>query len=137
LRRRSAAQITALPFDGYAIGGLAVGENGNERNDMTELTASLLPSDYPRYLMGVVTPIDLLEAVHRGVDMFDCILPTSHGQQGVAYTSQGIIELRRGVYKFSDRPVDENCTCPACRRYSRGYIHHLNKKGEYYGGNMV
>lgn len=137
LRRRSAAQITALPFDGYAIGGLAVGETGNERNDMTELTASLLPSDYPRYLMGVGTPIDLLEAVHRGVDMFDCILPTSHGQQGVAYTSQGIIELRRGVYKFSDRPVDENCTCPACRRYSRGYIHHLIKTGEYYGGNLV
>ncbi|HRX48414.1 MAG TPA: tRNA guanosine(34) transglycosylase Tgt [Spirochaetota bacterium] len=137
LRKRSAGQITALPFDGYAIGGLAVGETGNERNDMTELTASLLPPDYPRYLMGVGTPIDLLEAVHRGVDMFDCILPTSHGQQGVAYTSQGIIELRRGVYKFSDKPIDENCTCPACRRYSRGYIHHLIKTGEYYGGNLV
>lgn len=137
LRRRSAAQITSLPFDGYAIGGLAVGETGDERNDMTELTASLMPRDYPRYLMGVGTPIDLLEAVHRGVDMFDCILPTSHGQQGVAYTSEGIIELRRGVYKFSDRPIDENCSCPACRRYSRGYIHHLIKTGEYYGGNLV
>jgi queuine tRNA-ribosyltransferase len=87
--------------------------------------------------MGVGTPIDLLEAVHRGVDMFDCILPTSHGQQGVAYTSQGLIELRRGVYKFSDRPIDEHCSCPACRRYSRGYIHHLIKTGEYYGGNLV
>ncbi len=137
LRKRSAEQITSLPFDGYAIGGLAVGETGNERNDITELTASLLPADYPRYLMGVGTPIDLLEAVHRGVDMFDCILPTSHGQQGVAYTTQGIIELRRGVYKFSDKPIDENCSCPACRRYSRGYIHHLIKTGEYYGGNLV
>ncbi len=137
LRRRSAAQITSLPFDGFAIGGLAVGETGNERNDMTDLTASLLPRDYPRYLMGVGTPIDLLEAVHRGVDMFDCILPTSHGQQGVAYTSQGIVELRRGVYKFSDRPIDENCTCMACSRYSRGYIHHLIKTGEYFGANLV
>lgn len=137
LRRRSASQITSLPFDGFAIGGLAVGETGNERNDMTELTASLLPRDYPRYLMGVGTPIDLLEAVHRGVDMFDCILPTSHGQQGVAYTSHGIIELRRGVYKFSDRPIDENCTCRACTRYSRGYIHHLIKTGEYFGAALV
>ncbi|HOP64036.1 MAG TPA: tRNA guanosine(34) transglycosylase Tgt [Spirochaetota bacterium] len=137
LRRRSAEQITSLPFDGYAIGGLAVGETGSERNDMTELTASLLPRDYPRYLMGVGTPIDLLEAVHRGVDMFDCILPTSHGQQGVAYTWNGIVELRRGVYKFSQEPIDENCTCPVCRRYSRGYIHHLIKSGEYFGGNLV
>lgn len=137
LRKRSAEQITSLPFDGFAIGGLAVGETGEERNDMTGFTASLLPRDYPRYLMGVGTPIDLLEGVHRGVDMFDCILPTSHGQQGVAYTSHGIIELRRGVYRFSDRPIDENCACPACRRYSRGYIHHLIKTGEYFGGSLV
>lgn len=137
LRKRSAAQITSLPFNGFAIGGLAVGESGDERNDMTELTASLLPRDYPRYLMGVGTPIDILQGVHRGVDMFDCILPTSHGQQGVAYTSQGIIELRRSVYKFSDRAIDENCTCQACRRYSRGYIHHLIKTGEYFGGSLV
>ncbi len=137
LRKRSALQITSLPFDGFAIGGLAVGETGDERNDMTEFTASLLPRDYSRYLMGVGTPIDLLEGVHRGVDMFDCILPTSHAQQGVAYTSLGVVELRRGVYKFSDRPLDEKCTCPACRRYTRGYLHHLIKTGEYYGANLV
>ena len=137
LRRRCAEQITSLPFDGYAIGGLAVGETGDKRNDMTALTASLLPQDYPRYLMGVGTPIDLLEAVHRGVDMFDCILPTALGQQGVAFTSHGRIELRRGVHKYSDRPLDSECSCPACAKYSRAYLHHLVKTGEYYGSNLV
>ncbi|PKL15404.1 MAG: tRNA guanosine(34) transglycosylase Tgt, partial [Spirochaetae bacterium HGW-Spirochaetae-5] len=125
LRKMSAKQITSLPFDGFAIGGLAVGETEDERKDMTEFTASLLPRNYPRYLMGVGTPIDLLEGVHRGVDMFDCILPTAMAQQGVAYTSHGRMELRRGIYKFQDRPLDENCSCPACSRYSRAYLHHL------------
>lgn len=137
LRKRSAGQITSLPFDGFAIGGLAVGESEDERKDMTEMTASLLPRNYPRYLMGVGTPIDLLEAVHRGVDMFDCILPTAMAQQGVAYTSRGRMEMRRGIYKFQDRPLDDNCTCPACTRYSRAYLHHLTKTREYYGGNLI
>lgn len=137
LRRRSAEQITSLPFDGYAIGGLAVGETGEKRNDMIELTAGLLPAGYPRYLMGVGTPMDLLEAVHRGVDMFDCILPTALAQQGVAYTSHGRIEMRRGIHKFSQRPLDENCTCPACSRYTRSYLHHLVKSNEYYGANLI
>lgn len=137
LRKTSAAQISSLPFDGYAIGGLAVGETEDERKDMTELTASLLPRNYPRYLMGVGTPIDLLEAVHRGVDMFDCILPTAMAQQGVAYTSAGRLEMRRGVYKFQDRPLDEKCTCPCCSRYSRAYLHHLIKTGEYYGSSLI
>ena len=137
LRKISARQITSLPFDGFAIGGLAVGESEDERKDMTEMTASLLPKNYPRYLMGVGTPIDLLEAVHRGVDMFDCILPTAMAQQGVAYTSLGRMEMRRGIYKFQDRPLDENCSCPACTRYSRAYLHHLTKTNEYYGGNLI
>ena len=137
LRKTSAGQITSLPFDGFAIGGLAVGESEEERKDMTEMTASLLPRNFPRYLMGVGTPIDLLEAVHRGVDMFDCILPTAMAQQGVAYTSHGRMELRRGIYKFQDRPLDENCSCPACSRYSRAYLHHLTKTSEYYGGNLI
>ncbi len=137
LRRISAKQISSLPFDGFAIGGLAVGETADERKDITELTAYLLPRDYPRYLMGVGTPIDLLEAVHRGVDMFDCILPTSLAQQGVAYTSNGRIELRRGVHKYSARPLDENCSCPACTRYSRAYLHHLVKTGEFFGSNLI
>lgn len=137
LRRMSAAQITSLPFDGFAIGGLAVGEDDSERKDMTELTASLLPQEYPRYLMGVGTPIDLLEAVYRGVDMFDCILPTAMGQQGVAWTSHGRIELRRGVHKFSDRPLDEACSCNTCRTYSRAYLHHLVKCDEFYASQLV
>jgi queuine tRNA-ribosyltransferase len=137
LRRMSAHQITSLPFDGYAIGGLAVGESADERKDITELTAGLMPTDRPRYLMGVGTPIDLLEAVHRGVDMFDCILPTALAQQGNAYTSTGKIELRRGVYKFEDRPLDENCDCLACRTYSRAYLHHLVKTSEYFGAYLI
>jgi len=137
LRRSSVNQITSLPFDGFAIGGLAVGESEDERKDMTEMTASLLPRNFPRYLMGVGTPIDLLEAVYRGVDMFDCILPTAMAQQGVAYTSHGRMELRRGIYKFQDRPLDDSCTCPACSRYSRAYLHHLTKTAEYYGGNLI
>lgn len=137
LRKKSAAQITSLPFDGFAIGGLAVGEGSDERKDMTELTASLLPKDLPRYLMGVGTPIDLLEAVHRGVDMFDCIIPTAFAHQGVVFTSKGRIELRRGVYKLDSRAIDENCSCAACSGYSRSYIHHLIKTGEYFGSNLA
>jgi queuine tRNA-ribosyltransferase len=137
LRKLSAQQITALPFDGFAIGGLAVGESATERNDMAELTAQCMPKDKPRYLMGVGTPIDLLEAVHRGIDMFDCIMPTAMGQQGVAYTSTGKIELRRGVYKFADAPLDAACGCPACRQYSRAYLHHLIKTNEYFGAFLV
>jgi queuine tRNA-ribosyltransferase len=137
LRRRSASQITSLPFDGFAIGGLAVGEAENERRDITEMTAALLPRERPRYLMGVGTPLDLLEAVHRGVDMFDCILPTAMAQQGVAYTSHGKVELRRVIYKLQDRPLDEACSCPACTRYSRAYLHHLVKTGEYFGGTLL
>ena len=137
LRKLSASQITSIPFDGYAIGGLAVGESSDARNDMTELTASLMPENYPRYLMGVGTPSDILEAVHRGVDMFDCIMPTAMGQQGVAFTRTGRLELRRGVYKFDERPIDSECKCPACSKYSRAYLHHLIKCGEYYGSQLV
>ncbi len=137
LRKMSAGQITSLPFDGFAIGGLAVGEEDHERKDLTEFTASLLPSDRPRYLMGVGTPIDLLEAVHRGVDMFDCILPTAMGRQGVAWTSHGRIDLRRSVHKFADRPLDDACVCETCRTYSRAYLHHLVKCDEYLASQLV
>lgn len=137
LRRLSAGQITSLPFDGFAIGGLAVGESDNQRKDITELTASLLPADRPRYLMGVGTPLDILEAVHRGVDMFDCILPVAHAQQGTAYTSHGIVNLRRSVYKLSERPLDENCSCVACKKYTRAYLHHLVKTKEHYGAALL
>jgi queuine tRNA-ribosyltransferase len=137
LRKISARQITALPFDGFAIGGLAVGESTDERKDITELTVQLMPKNRLRYLMGVGTPIDLLEAVHRGIDMFDCSIPTAMAQQGNAYTSEGKIELHRGVYKFADMPLDDTCDCPACTKYSRAYLHHLIKTDEYFGANLI
>lgn len=137
LRKESAAFLSQHPFDGFALGGLAVGESKQEREDTVEFAASLLPSDRPRYLMGVGTPIDLLEAVHRGMDMFDCIIPTAHGEQGVAYTWNGKLLLRRGVYRDSDEPIDANCSCFACQNYSRAYLHHLIKTVEPLGRQMV
>mgnify|MGYP002479659138 CR=1 FL=1 len=137
LRRLSASQITELPFDGFAIGGLAVGESKSQREDFTELTAALLPSNLPRYLMGVGTPIDLLEAVHRGVDMFDCVLPTLLAQQGVVFTSRGRLDLRRGVYKFSEMALDPACSCTTCTRYTRAYLSHLIKAKEVFGWQLL
>jgi queuine tRNA-ribosyltransferase len=137
LRRESAAGLCAMPFDGFAIGGLAVGEAKSEREDVCELTAQLLPSDRPRYLMGVGTPLDILEAVHRGVDMFDCIIPTQVAQRGGAFTSRGFLQLRRGVYKFSNETLDPACACPTCARYSRAYLHHLTKTGEHLGWQLL
>jgi queuine tRNA-ribosyltransferase len=130
LRKQSAETLCEMPFDGFAIGGLAVGETRPQREDFTELSAALLPAHLPRYLMGVGTPIDLLEAVHRGVDMFDCILPISLAQQGVAYTSRGRMELRRSVYKFAEEKLDPNCPCSTCATFSRAYLHHLVKAKE-------
>ena len=138
LRRESAAALTALGgFDGYAIGGLAVGESRAQRQDITELTTQLLPADRPRYLMGVGTPLDLLEGVHRGVDMFDCILPTALAQHGKAFTTHGRIDLRRGVHKFADQPLDAACRCDACTLYSRSYLHHLVKCEEPLGWQLL
>lgn len=137
LRRESAAQITALGFDGYALGGLAVGETKAEREDTTEMAAELLPCDQPRYLMGVGTPIDLLEAVRRGVDMFDCILPTSLASQGVCFTSRGKIDLRRGAYRAQQEGLDPECSCSTCARFSRAYLHHLVKTQEPVAAQLV
>ncbi|MEY2495068.1 MAG: queuine tRNA-ribosyltransferase [Verrucomicrobiota bacterium] len=137
LRRESAAALSAMPFDGYAIGGLAVGEAKSEREEMCEFTAELLPRDKPRYLMGVGTPLDILEAVHRGVDMFDCIMPTQLAQRGAVFTSRGFLQMRRGVYKYSDEKLDPTCNCPTCRRYSRAYLHHLTKTGETLGWQLL
>ncbi|MEO6054941.1 MAG: tRNA guanosine(34) transglycosylase Tgt [Chthoniobacterales bacterium] len=137
LRRMSAEGLVDMPFDGFAIGGLAVGESKNEREDMCEFTAQLLPRDKPRYLMGVGTPLDILEAVHRGVDMFDCIIPTQVAQRGGAFTSRGYLQMRRSVYKFSDEKLDPTCDCPTCVRYSRAYLHHLTKTKETLGWQLL
>jgi queuine tRNA-ribosyltransferase len=137
LRRESVARLVELGFDGYAIGGLAVGEGKERREEICELTAPLLPREKPRYLMGVGTPLDILEAVHRGVDMFDCIIPTQLAQRGGVFTSRGILQLRRGVYKFDQGKIDPACDCPACARYSRAYLHHLTKTGETLGWQLL
>ena len=137
LRRESAGVLTSMEFDGYAIGGLAVGESRAQREDTCELATSLLPEDRPRYLMGVGTPLDLLEGVHRGVDMFDCVLPTALAQQGVAFTSHGRIDLRRGVHKLATQPLDAACSCDACTLYSRSYLHHLVKCKEPLGWQLL
>ncbi len=137
LRRESAAALSEMSFDGFAIGGLAVGEGRSEREDICEFTAQLLPNDRPRYLMGVGTPLDILEAVHRGVDMFDCIMPTQLAQRGAVFTSRGFLQMRRGVYKFSNDKLDPECPCPTCARYSRAYLHHLTKASETLGWQLL
>jgi len=142
LRKQSADVLTSLfvngqSFDGFAVGGLAVGESKQEREDFTELTVSYLPKNLPRYLMGVGTPIDILEAVHRGVDMFDCILPSQLAQRGVAFTSKGKFQLRRTVYKFADEALDPDCDCSTCARYSKAYLHHLHKSEEVLGWHLL
>jgi queuine tRNA-ribosyltransferase len=142
LRRASADALLELGardrrgFDGFAIGGLAVGETRAEREAMTELVTEHLPTDRPRYLMGVGMPIDLLEGVHRGIDMFDCILPTALAQQGVAFTSRGRIDLRRGVHRLADVVLDPACGCEACAR-PRSYLHHLIKCKEPLGWHLI
>ncbi len=125
LRLESARTITQMPFDGFAIGGLAVGESSAQRQDCTATVTDCLPTDQPRYLMGVGTTRDLLEAVHRGVDMFDCILPTSMATQGVIFTSQGRRDLRRAAYRGMDAPLDPTCSCHTCKTYSIAYLVHL------------
>ncbi len=130
LRRRSAEFLRQQPFDGFAIGGLAVGETDEERCEFTEFAANLLPENLPRYLMGVGMPIDILEAVHRGVDMFDCIIPSQLAHRGCAFTSHGKLQFRRTVYRFADQPIDGNCDCYSCKNYSRAYVHHLVKAEE-------
>jgi len=137
LRKKSAAFLTKLPFDGLAIGGLAVGETHRERYALTGLVTEHLSKHLPRYLMGVGTPIDILECVHRGVDMFDCIIPSQLAQRGVAFTSHGKLKLRRSVHKFLEKPLDARCDCQTCKQYSRAYIHHLVKSDEFLGWHLL
>src|SRR5262247_997319 len=130
LRRRAAAATVELGFDGYAIGGLAVGEPKPAMYDLTELVASLLPVDQPRYLMGVGKPADLVESVARGVDMFDCVLPTRNARNGQAFTADGPVTLKQARYVRDAAPLDPECDCYACRGFSRAYLRHLFMAGE-------
>ncbi len=133
LRRQSAEALLDLDFEGYAVGGLAVGEPKSEMYDTAQFTAELLPRDRPRYLMGVGTPEDLLEGVARGIDMFDCVMPTRNARNACAFTSEGKVVLRNARYARDERPLDPSCTCAVCRRYSRRYLRHLFVTGEMLG----
>ncbi len=133
IRIENAKRISELDLPGYAIGGLAVGETHEEMYDVIEHTAPFLPENKPRYLMGVGTPANILEAVDRGIDMFDCVYPSRNGRHGHLYTHFGKININNAKYAEDDRPIEEGCQCPACRRYSRAYIRHLHKAGEMLG----
>ena len=125
LRRRATRETVALGFDGYAIGGMAVGEPKPAMYDLTALVAELLPPDQPRYLMGVGKPEDLVEAVARGVDMFDCVLPTRNARNGQCFTWDGPVTLKQARWTRDPAPLDPDCPCYACRRFSRAYLRHL------------
>lgn len=133
LRKESAKQITDLDFPGYAVGGLSVGEPGEVMKEMLEITVPLLPADKPRYLMGVGSPDYLIEGVIRGIDMFDCVLPTRIGRNGTVFTSSGRIIVRDAKYARDFSPMDPECDCYACRNFTRAYIRHLFKTGEILG----
>ena len=136
-REESARFLTQHPFDGFAIGGLAVGDTRAERADVVARTAELLPEDRPRYLMGVGTPPDLLEGIARGVDLFDCVIPTTMAWQGTAFTWQGRVRLTRSEHRVSDGPLDAACDCQTCTTYSRAYLHHLVKCREPLGPRLL
>jgi queuine tRNA-ribosyltransferase len=137
LRRQSVEALLDLDFEGYAVGGLAVGEPKAEMYDTAQFTAELLPRDRPRYLMGVGTPEDLLEGVARGIDMFDCVMPTRNARNACAFTSEGKVILKNARYARDDRPLDPSCTCAVCRRYSRRYLRHLFVTGEMLGAILA
>jgi queuine tRNA-ribosyltransferase len=137
LRRRSIDEIAALPFDGYALGGLAVGESKQEMLDCVEWAAPVLPTTHPRYFMGIGDPAGVLEVVARGIDMFDCVLPTRTARTGSALTWSGRLNLRNAAYRADPRPLDEDCDCPACERFSRAYIRHLVTQRELLGLRLL
>ena len=133
IRISHAKAISEMNLDGYAIGGLAVGESHEEMYHILDVTVEHLPKDKPTYLMGVGTPINILEAVDRGVDFFDCVYPSRNGRHGHVYTNYGKLNLFNKKYELDKRPIEEGCDCPACRSYSRGYIRHLLKANEMLG----
>ena len=137
LRRRSAEALAAMDLPGYSIGGLAVGEGQPAMLSTLEKTVPYLPAGKPRYLMGVGTPGDLIEAVARGVDMFDCVMPTRSGRHGQAFTWNGRVNMRNARHAEDPRPLDERSACPASRNYSRAYLHHLVKAGEFLGAMLL
>jgi queuine tRNA-ribosyltransferase len=137
LRHESLAGLQAIGFDGYAIGGLAVGEPEAERLAVLDALAPAMPGDRPRYLMGVGTPVDIAEAVMRGVDMFDCVIPTRHARNGQLFTSRGVVKFRHARYVDDTSPPDPDCDCYTCSNYSLAYLRHLGKCGEILGPRLA
>ena len=137
LRKRSADALIEIGFDGYAIGGLAVGEGQEAMFATLDFAPGMLPADRPRYLMGVGKPDDLVGAVERGVDMFDCVLPSRSGRNGQGFTWNGPVNLRNAKHAEDTAPLDERCPCDACTKYSRAYLHHLHKSGEILGAMLL
>ncbi|MFK7829468.1 MAG: tRNA guanosine(34) transglycosylase Tgt [Congregibacter sp.] len=136
LRRQSLAGLQDIGFDGYAIGGLSVGEPKEEMLAVLEGLQAYMPETAPRYLMGVGTPADLLEGVRRGIDMFDCVMPTRNARNGTLFTSQGLIKIRNAQHRHSTAPLDKNCSCYTCSNFSRAYLHHLEKCKEMLGAQL-
>jgi queuine tRNA-ribosyltransferase len=137
LRRLSAEALIDIGFDGYAVGGLAVGEGQEAMLGCLDFAVDMLPADKPRYLMGVGKPDDLVEAVVRGIDMFDCVLPTRSGRTGQAFTADGPLNLRNARFAEDSEPIEPGCLCPACSQFSRAYVHHLVKSGEILGAMLM
>jgi queuine tRNA-ribosyltransferase len=137
LRRRSIEEIAELGFDGYALGGLAIGEPRPRMFEATAAASELLPEDQPRYFMGIGDPEGILEVIERGIDMFDCVLPTRNARTGTALTSQGRLNLRNAGFARDPRPLDEDCECPACTRFSRAYLRHLVNQQELLGHRLL
>jgi queuine tRNA-ribosyltransferase len=137
LRKQSLDLTTAIGFDGYAIGGLSVGEEKSVMYDVIEFLAPQMPVDAPRYLMGVGTPEDLIEAVYRGVDMFDCVMPTRNGRTGGAFTSRGKLNIRNAKFARDSEPLDAECPCSVCQRYSKAYLRHLYQTGEMLAAILI
>lgn len=133
IRVEHAKRISEMDLDGYAVGGLAVGETHEEMYHILDVVVPFLPKDKPTYLMGVGTPANILEGVERGVDFFDCVYPTRNGRHGHLYTNHGRVNLFNAKYELDDRPIEEGCGCPTCRRYSRAYVRHLLKAKEMLG----
>ena len=137
LRTESTAALTDIGFDGYAVGGLAVGEGQETMFSVLDITVPMLPADRPRYLMGVGRPADIVGAVRRGIDMFDCVLPTRGGRTAQAFTRRGELNLRNARHRDDPRPIDEHCACPACRHHSRAYLQHLIRAEEILGAMLL
>jgi queuine tRNA-ribosyltransferase len=137
LRQRSSDALLQIGFDGYAVGGLAVGEGHGAMCGVLDYAVDMLPADRPRYLMGVGKPDDIVEAVRRGIDMFDCVLPTRSGRTGQAFTADGPINIRNARFAEDGQPIETGCGCPACSSYSRAYVHHLVRSNEILGAMLM